>query len=252
MNKPKDRISVVLLCKDQHENLPLILHALSHQTKKPDEVIIVDDRSKTDTSSLAERFECRYFSTNLYAQGKDGARALARQLGTEGARFDLIVYLDGDIVPSRRFVEIGCKWALNNTVAKAPRRYRISMQGQTIQSPTVDMIDRRISFSSFFSDSFVIKRGSVFDIGGWDEHFEGWGGEDVEFAYRLEMADIPIVMVNNSEFYGTHIDHPVNHEANFRSLTKNANYFVAKHEAIREIMGEYWNSMNIFLATYAR
>lgn len=250
MNKSKDRTSVVLLCKNQHENLPLILHSLNHQTKKPDEVIIVDDQSDTDISRLAKHFGCRYVSTNVHTtQGKSGGRALARQLGSEDARFDLVAYLDGDIVPSRRFIEIGCKYALNNAVAKAPRRYRISMQGQIIQN-RFDKVDRRISFSNFFSDSFVIKRGLVFDVGGWDEQFKGWGGEDVEFAYRVEKSCVPIVLVNGLEFYGTHIEHPIDHEANFHSLTKNANYFVAKHEMIQTTMGEYWKSMNIHLSAY--
>ena len=251
MNASSAKTSVVLICKDQQKNLPVILQALRRQTKKPDEVILVDDRSTTDISKLTEKFDCRYVSTSPYISKKEiGARSLARQLGVESARFESIAYLDGDIIPSRRFIEIGCERAISNTLAKAPRRYRISMQGQTIRNLTPDKSDRRVSFEEFSSDCFCIKKGLVMDVGGWDEHFEGWGEEDIEFAFRVEDAHVPIVFIANSEFYGIHIDHPVDYGMNYHSLSKNANYFASKHEIIQTLRGQYWKSIGLYLSNY--
>ena len=97
MDASSARTSVVLICKEQQKNLPVILQALRGQTKKPDEVIIVDDRSASDISELTESFGCRYLSTSPYVRKKEiGARSLARQLGTESARCESIAYLDGE------------------------------------------------------------------------------------------------------------------------------------------------------------
>jgi cellulose synthase/poly-beta-1,6-N-acetylglucosamine synthase-like glycosyltransferase len=251
MSQSSDRTSVILLCRDQHRNMPLIVDALCRQTRRPDEVIMVDDQSRGDSALLAEQLGCSYVSTRPHcSQGKGaGGRALARQLGTERARYDLLAYLDGDTIPSRRFIDTGCRWAVNNVVAKAARRYRISMDGQVVQNH-FDTVDRRVSYSEFYSDSFVIKKGLVLDVGGWDERFQGWGAEDIELAYRLERACVPIVVINGVDSYGIHIDHPVDHAGNHDSLTRNARYFVAKHELLDSTVGEYWTAMNIQLSTY--
>jgi GT2 family glycosyltransferase len=126
------------------------------------------------------------------------------------------------------------------------------MQGQIVRNSKSIRSDRRLSFEEFSSDSFCIPKGLVTDVGGWDEHFVGWGEEDIEFAYRVENARIPIVLTSNSNYYGIHIDHPVDYGVNFNTLSRNANYFAGKHEMIRAIRGQYWKSIGLYLSNYER
>ncbi len=43
----------------------------------------------------------------------------------------------------------------------------------------------------FAGGAFLIARAAFVRLGGWDERFRGWGGEDDAFSYRLERARVP-------------------------------------------------------------
>ena len=239
-------VSVVVLCRNQESNLAQILAALDSQTLRPAEVIIADDRSVGHIEAVAARSGCRYVSTAPHlGDHRDGNRALTRQIGAISASHDLIAYLDGDIIPSCGFLQIGAEVARLGKVVRAPRRVARE------RSP-VDDLERCLGFAEFTSDSFVARRPDVLSIGGWDERFEGWGEEDVEFAYRCEREGLPIVQVEHAAFFGRHLDHPVDYEKNFASLLKNAAYFTQKHPRVQESRGPYWQSMDMYLAHYYR
>ncbi|MBI1873278.1 MAG: glycosyltransferase [Acidobacteria bacterium] len=247
-------VSVIVLCRNQQMNLPLILDALGRQRVRPDEVIIADDRSEGDIASIAKRFGCRYVSTSAYVDGdRDGLRALARQVGTVSAKHEILAYLDGDIIPSSGFLEIGVAMAALGQLVKAPRRYRIGQSGRRSRCQPESLARtarKHLGFADFTSDSFVVSRSAVKAVGGWDERFEGWGEEDVEFAFRYESGGLPIVEVNHPDFFGAHLDHPIDHSKNFASLTKNAKYFAQKHPSVLERRSMHWKSLGLYLAHY--
>lgn len=249
-------VTVILLCKDQQANLPVILRALENQTRRPDEVLVVDDQSNINVAPLALRLGCRYVNTASHVSDpKSGLRALARQVGTEEALHDIILYLDGDIIPSRRVIDIGCEYAQNKTLIKVPRRYLLTADGRYVHNiPRANKFPMmgNLSYAQFSSDCFVISRNLINVVGGWDEHFEGWGEEDIELAYRIEQAGIRMSIIDHEEFFGTHINHSVNYAANCQSLSRNACYFAKKHDSILSVRAKYWRSMGVYLSAYPR
>jgi len=68
----------------------------------------------------------------------------------------------------------------------------------------------------------------VVAVGGWDEHFVGWGEEDIELAYRLFLAGVEPVVQLSGPLTALHLNHVVDIDANMHSLEKNGLYFVRK------------------------
>lgn len=65
----------------------------------------------------------------------------------------------------------------------------------------------------FAGGVFLIARAAFVRMGGWDERFRGWGGEDDAFSYRLERARIPGIELDSRP--AVHLAHPRTPEATF-------------------------------------
>ncbi len=78
------------------------------------------------------------------------------------------------------------------------------------------------------SNNLSVRRRHVVAVGGWDEHFVGWGEEDIELAYRLFLAGVEPVVQLSGPLTALHLNHVVDIDANMHSLEKNGLYFVRK------------------------
>ncbi len=58
----------------------------------------------------------------------------------------------------------------------------------------------------FAGGVFLIARAAFIHIGGWDERFRGWGGEDDAMSYKLERARMPAIELDQRP--ALHLHHP--------------------------------------------
>jgi hypothetical protein len=58
----------------------------------------------------------------------------------------------------------------------------------------------------FAGGVFLIARTAFIHIGGWDERFRGWGGEDDAMSYKLERARMPAIELDPRP--ALHLHHP--------------------------------------------
>ena len=69
--------------------------------------------------------------------------------------------------------------------------------------------------SQFWSLSFAVRRDTLLDrIGGFDEGYTGYGGEDADFAARTARAEVPLAWVAGARAYHQYhpiCDPPLNH-----------------------------------------
>lgn len=239
VNSSHTRVSVVLLCHNQLPNLAGILRSLRAQTVKPDEVIIADDDSRAPIEQFATRSHCQYVRTQRPPEFRSvGMRALARQIGTLRTRGDVVLYLDGDIIPSRGVIELAlqCHERKRHVAVKVPRRYQIAnSKVLPVTNWTTALPESKTLFQSFYSDCFSISRGALSEVGGWDTHFAGWGEEDVEFGFRCQTASIPLLFPDHPKLFTTHINHRVDHVDKFSSLVRNLAYFRKKYPDSRAV-----------------
>ncbi|GAA1962222.1 glycosyltransferase family 2 protein [Microbacterium deminutum] len=92
-------ISVVIPVKDDGEELARCLEALRRQSRRPDEIIVVDNRSSDDSAEVAAG------AGATVTKCREPGIPAASSHGYDLATGDLILRLDADCVPPRSWVE---------------------------------------------------------------------------------------------------------------------------------------------------
>jgi glycosyltransferase involved in cell wall biosynthesis len=193
--------------------LELTLVGLASQTYPAHltEVLVVDDGSHPPIS-IPSGFA---LNISVVAQDRDGfGLSRARNLGAKQARGELLVFLDCDMIPEPQFLEAHTRWhQVHDRAFTIGSRRHADFEGitreqlQQAASPSEAVAGRKITkpewieshligtrnLTSDDGDPFKIASGGnlairreFFDtVGGFDESFRQWGGEDVELGFRV-------------------------------------------------------------------
>lgn len=94
---PNSMISVIIPTRNEAVYLPQLLDALTRQTYRPHEIIVADANSTDGTPEIAQRCGARLVP--------GGRPAVGRNAGARAARGNLLLFLDADVLPLRRFIE---------------------------------------------------------------------------------------------------------------------------------------------------
>ena len=199
-------VSVIVVHYEQHDDLERTLRSLARQTHPADrlEVIVVDDGS-----TVAPRVPA---GIRLIVQEDRGFRAsAARNAGAAAATGDVLVFLDADTSPEPGYVA-----ALVRLPALAPetvtvgRRRHAELTGTDGEPIEIAGPAHALPEPSWLRDAYAASRnlldsdersyryliGAVLacsrwffaEVGGFDESFTTYGGEDWEWAHRAWIA----------------------------------------------------------------
>lgn len=209
------RISLVVVTYNWPDALALALRSIAQQSRLPDEVIVADDGSGEQTRAtiarIAHAYPCRI--AHVWQQDRGFRAARARNLGIAAACGDYIVMIDGDMVAHRDFIadhaafaREGCSLQggrLNASAQESARllaggaaRFSPLMPGRfpphrAIRWPWLARIKARSSSGGrIFSCNMSAWRADLLRVNGFDERFEGYGGEDQELAKRMRHAGV--------------------------------------------------------------
>jgi GT2 family glycosyltransferase len=195
------RVSAVVTHFEQQAELDRTLAALRRQTRPPDEVVVADDGSRRAPAVPA--------GVRLVRQPDDGFRAAAaRNLGVAATTGEVLVLLDADTTPEPAFVErmVALPEALPEALVVGRRRHA-GLTGTAPADPIEDVApprelpepgwlreayaaSRDLLHADGTSHRFVISavlacsRWWYDEVGGFDETFRSYGGEDWDFAHR--------------------------------------------------------------------
>ncbi len=198
---PRPRVSVIVAHYEQPAQLRQTWAALCRQTLPPSDVVIADDGSAVPPAVPFGGPPVR-----VVTQPDRGFRAAAaRNLGVRHTRGEVLVFLDADTVPEPGFVEaITRRAALCPDVLAVGRRRHADLAdlapgGDPSTAPRLeepawlrdayagsrDLLDADSRSFRFVISAVLACRRSLFDdLGGFDERFVGYGGEDWDLAYR--------------------------------------------------------------------
>lgn len=209
------RASLVVITYNWPGALALVLESVARQSRLPDEVIVTDDGSADDTRALVEQIG-RDFPTRIAHvwQNDTGFRAArARNRGIAAARGDYVILVDGDMILHPEFIADHIDFALRGhslqggrldaapletkrLLAGGAARFSPLMPGsfpphRAIRWPWLARIKARSSSGGrIFSCNMSAWRDDLLLVNGFDERFEGYGGEDQEIAKRLRHAGV--------------------------------------------------------------
>jgi glycosyltransferase involved in cell wall biosynthesis len=194
-NADPHRVSVIVPAYNAEATLGRCLVALQHQTRSPDEIIVVDDGSSDGTAELARRHGVRV------VRQVNAGPAAARNAGAQAAQGDLLLFTDADCAPVRDWVERLIAPFSDPAVAGAKGVYR-TVQAEPlarfVQIEYEDKYDRmrgreRIDFVDTYSAAY--RRDLFLQVGGFDTTFPTASVEDQEFSFRLAEAGHWLVFV---------------------------------------------------------
>lgn len=187
---PSPAVSVVVTHYDQPRQLTRVLGALALQTLAPFEVVVTDDGSPSppavpDGVRLVRQQDCGFRA------------AAARNLGAATTSGAVLAFLDADTVPEPDYLEqLVTRLAACPDVLAVGRRRHADLSGDGRELPEPGWLREAYADSRNLLDAdgrsfrFVLSavmacgRDLFDDVGGFDERFVGYGGEDWDFAYR--------------------------------------------------------------------
>jgi len=220
---PSRSVSLIIPFYEDHDELRLTMAALAEQTYPPEltEIVVVDDGS----ASPPEVSELGSFVRVVRQERRGFGLARARNLGVAESEGEILVFLDADMVPARRFLEAHARWhhVASDVVAVGPREHvemsdlspgQVAdaverdgwddlLRGRRRRTPpwitrhlrTTDQLtrDRGDLYRVMSGGNLSMRRELFVETGGVDGSFDEWGGEDTEFGYRLVTAGAVVV-----------------------------------------------------------
>ena len=211
---PELPASVILACYAEQGKLDKLLAALEGQTYPRNlfEVIVVDDGSQPPLE-LPRSTPLDVRVVRQVRRGFGGERA--RNTGLRAAAHDVLLFLDGDMLPEAGWLAAHARWhhaagdlltlgpragiEVDDLDARAVRERPGTLRELFAGRPTdpetwvQNHLDRTRGLTSRDDTPFLVMVGANFGIGralyelagGIDESFTGWGLADTELAWRV-------------------------------------------------------------------
>ena len=210
------KLSIVITTYNRPDALLLVLRSLESQSALPDEVIIADDGSKSNTQKLINDFQ-KKSNLNIkhswqvdkgFRASKSRNKAIAKSKG------DYIILIDGDMILHNKFIQDHIDNAEQGFFVQGSRvllsklkTEKVLMQKKihfhffsaglenrknTIHSKILSKIfsKKKNYLSGIKSCNMAFFKQDCININGFNNVIEGWGREDSEFVVRLLNSNI--------------------------------------------------------------
>ena len=226
-------LSVIICTKDREESLRECLDSLFHQSRLPDDVIIVDD-GNLDGEALGSLVRSRGVSYQYLRKQTPGLTA-SRNLGVEHARGDIVLFLDDDVVLDRGYaagIMEGFEQDPNGRIGGATGALRIHYRRGVLPFLRFFGLDGRKPGTilpsgygvpvrvgeltqprraQWLSGCNMAYRRQVFDRLRFDERLGAYGwGEDRDFSFRVSqewtLIAVPDARLEHREVQSGRID----------------------------------------------
>ena len=100
----KLKIGVVVNCYNRFRELDAVLVAIKGQSRKPDDIVVVDDQSEENMKNVCVKHKVRYMRQE-YPQ-KKARPGQARNKGWNDLKTDFILFIDNDIIVDKNYIEV--------------------------------------------------------------------------------------------------------------------------------------------------
>jgi len=249
----KGKIGAVITYYEKPKELSYVLTSLKKQTKKLYEIVVVDDQSSTDFGEkLCKEMEIKYIRQEYPT--KEFRAGQARNKGWKELDSEYILFVDGDILLDKEYVEKALTYLNNNPGDMISGDVIMSIPVSEIEKKKVgDLFLKKVSenleirdlhWDFLGSNQFVISRKIMKKYGGFDENYYGWGEEDTELFYRFFKDGVKIKL--NPEMKALHFAHSNNFASHMKTIRRNAEYTIKKHPEMKDMARRAWYYFHTF------
>ena len=249
-------VSLIIPIYNQADSLKCVLESIKYInfSNKQYEIVVIDDGSSDNIKGIIKGYQNDLNIRYLCHESNKG-RAAARNTGANAASGDILIFTDGDRVLSPDFLREHYQMNREYSVCmgKAVEIYS-RIPNDTIERFVYDIVKENMSvmkyayhyayqelvfniygengknhsgipWISLLSGNFSIRKKIFQDLGGFDENFQSWGLENIEFGYRAYKAQVEFLYNEKATNY--HLFHQANRNPNL--LYKNILYFYNKY-----------------------
>ncbi|MEF2549888.1 galactosyltransferase-related protein [Aurantimonas sp. A2-1-M11] len=235
-------VSVLTLTRNRRAHLLNLMESLGRQSRRPDELVIACMQPETE----ADLPEIGIPVRQILVPGDALPLAAARNRAAEAAIGETLVFLDVDCIASSglvaRFTEacsqqdglfLGEVLYLPGGALGSGLDYA-QLDAVGIPHPSKPAMPRtglrrEPDTGEFWGLSFAVRKTTWHRLGGMDERFVGYGGEETDLAARLDPAGVPLFWTAGARAYHQHHRVHVPPLPHFDAILANARRFRAKH-----------------------
>jgi len=192
-------VSIVIPTYNRKPILEKCLCALENQKLNKNvsnyEIIVVDDGSTDDTTSWLKNNSKKFPHVVLFEQ-EHGGPALGRNLGVIKAKYEIIIFIDSDLVVLDDFIichveKLLSSWKKNNKKSFTYGSVINTSNFQNPQSEKHKLSDT--SFAYFATGNVAISKELILSVGLFDTSFSLYGWEDLELGERLKKVGTRLI-----------------------------------------------------------
>ncbi len=236
-------VSIVIPTYNRKPILEKCLKALEQQKLNKNvgnyEIVVVDDGSTDGTSSWIKSNRDILPHVVLYEQ-EHGGPALGRNLGVIKSKYEIIIFIDSDLIVLDDFIirhidKLLIYWSKNNKKCFTYGSVINTSNFHNPQSEKYKLLDT--SFAYFATGNVAISKELILSVGLFDTSFQLYGWEDLELGERLKKVGTKLIKCPKA--VGFHWHPPFNCEqidsliAQEKERARMALIFFNKHPNLR-------------------
>lgn len=238
-------LSLIIAVYNKPDVLRLVLTACARQSMKNSEIVVADDGSGPAVRQVIE--ECRRHAgvpiTHIFHDDRGWRKNTILNSAVRASQGDYLVFMDGDCIPSRLFLEDHWREREERTVllgrrVETSKRWSESLSVSAITSGSFERLDWGVCMDGLRGEAlriedgirmrstllrkvllrkargmlgcnFSLAKADLVAINGFDELYDGPGcGEDSDIEYRLSLTGVKTKSLRNLAIQ-FHVHHPL-------------------------------------------
>lgn len=233
-------VSVLTLVRGRDGHLRNLMRGLARQTLAPSELVIAWMQPEPAADLPDPGCPVRH----LRVPGEPMPLAAARNRAAEAAQGERLIFLDVDCIPGPGLVSAYAAAEAEGLLLGEVLYLPEAAVGPDLDFAALDRVGHahpakppapRVGLrpepeaKELWGLSFALPACAYRDVGGMDESYVGYGGEETDLAVRLAASGLPTYWVAGARAYHQH--HPVHVPPlpHFESILRNASRFHARH-----------------------
>lgn len=203
-NKEKNQnlpfVSVVVIGRNEARNLPACIESIREMDYPQDllEVIYVDTDSVDDSPDIARQYGAKVFEEH----SDFPTPGLARNRGWREGKYEIIHFIDGDMMVAPSYLREAVKYLMHNGVVSVIGRLNLSKNSENLISRILHFVweKKQTGYVSAPGAGGTFSKLALAKVGGYNP--ELLRGEETDLGYRLRQSGMRIMLID--EVMGTH------------------------------------------------